>query len=94
MTQHDTAVKLTDLILRDPANILTYVKQAYAIGFDLGRDRSNQPMPVIQLSLDGHLIEIHDSINQAAESLDITDAAIGRAAHGKLQKAGGYKWRF
>jgi hypothetical protein len=93
MTQHDTSLKLTRLIQLDPDNTLTYVKWAFAVGYDLGRDRNNPSKPVLQLSLDGEFIEVHDSMGQAAEITDVWISSISRAANGKLSQAGGYKWR-
>lgn len=50
--------------------------------------------PVKQLSKDGGLIKIWESIKEAGEELHICTGDISRAASNKRHTAGGYKWQF
>lgn len=50
--------------------------------------------PVKQLSKDGGLIRIWESIKEAAKELNICSGDISRAANNKRYTAGGYKWQF
>lgn len=49
---------------------------------------------VNQLSRDGKLLNIWSSIKEAGKALNICSGDISRAAAGKRQTAGGYKWRY
>ena len=94
MTQHDTSVKLSKMICNDPAKLLVYVKMAFAAGYDKGRNLNNESEPVIQLTMNGQYIDVFNSMSQADNELDISNASIGEAAKGRRKQAGGYKWRF
>lgn len=93
MTQHRTVLWLISLINIGHYTTHDALKIAYAAGFDRGRDRNNEAIPVLQLSLDGDYIEVHDSMTQAAEVVDLSITSISKAAHGKFRTSGGYKWR-
>lgn len=50
--------------------------------------------PVLQYELTGDFIKEHQSINGAARCLNICAGHISRACNGKLNKTGGFIWKF
>ena len=51
-------------------------------------------MPVWQISLEGDLVGVYDSINEASRATGIVANSISRAAKGLQNQAGGYRWMF
>lgn len=47
-----------------------------------------------QYSLNGILIKIHNSINEAASSVNLTRHSINKVCTGKNKTAGGFKWEY
>jgi len=95
MTQHDTAQKLANMIMLNPSydNILNLLKLSYGSGFDRGRSSRSFSIPVLQLTMHGGIVAHHDSMGEAADSLNMATSSIWRAVNGKWRHAGGYKWR-
>jgi hypothetical protein len=54
----------------------------------------NTKRKLTQLTLDGKVIKIHNSIKSAADSLGISPASIHEVLTGRNTKAGGYKWEY
>ena len=50
--------------------------------------------PILQLDEQGNVIAKYNSLNEAAEKLNINATSISKALHGVFNKAGGYKWKF
>ena len=50
--------------------------------------------PILQLDEQGNIIARYNSLNEAAEKLNINATSISKALHGVFNKAGGYKWKF
>ena len=53
-----------------------------------------QYKPVIQLSLNGEIIQIFTSLQEAQEKTNIWYTHIGQVCNGKRLTAGGFKWKF
>lgn len=57
-----------------------------------GMNNPKKSKPVIQLSVEGKLINEFPSINEAVRQTGISERGIGRCCMGKAQTSGGYKW--
>lgn len=91
-------LELLDLKLIDsqhPAEIMAYLNQVYASGYDFGRTdiRPKLKKPVDQFDLNGKKINEFDSIKAAQRSTGINKNTIRLVACGKRKTAGGYKWK-
>ena len=49
---------------------------------------------IIQLTLDGEIIKIWNSLSEASEVLGITISNISLTCNGKRKSSGGYKWKY
>lgn len=58
----------------------------------LSNAHSHQKKSVIQMSLNGEIIKIWDSISEAKK--EIKNSHIGECCSGKIKTAGGYKWKY
>lgn len=73
----------------------------YAAGYDEGRKVRSNKRAVIQLKLDGTVVEIFESAAEAARRTGIQHSDIARTASGKENEkgwkshtAGGFKWKY
>ena len=84
-----------DLI--DPENydtIAPFFDQAYSAGHDEGRTFREHRRPVVQLSLDGKKIAVHESIMIAARKMGTGHGDLIKVCQGKRLTAKGYKWEY
>jgi hypothetical protein len=106
MQQDDTAEKAYDEMsrkdlfqrMRSQADIglaKTILKEVYAIGFDEGRKQgASHGKPVAQYDMNGKFIKIFGNISIAARAVNRNKAAVQKAANGKSEYSGGYKWKY
>jgi hypothetical protein len=74
--------------------ITFYINMAYAIGYDEGRKQKTHQRKVAQYSMNGYFIKIFGSVTLAANSVGKDKSALSKAARGKLEHCGGYKWKY
>ena len=58
---------------------------------DIPRDKRYK-RPVAQLTLDGNIIKVYESISEAAKSLNVDASAISNCVRGKSKTSCGYRW--
>jgi len=66
---------------------------AEAINQSMKRRRSRRGIPIAQYSLDGQLIRIWNSTNEAADYMEISKTAISLCVSGKSKTSHGYIWK-
>ena len=49
---------------------------------------------MVQLTLDGTVIKIFNSLNEAGRELNISSQNIGKVCKNERNSAGGYKWKY
>jgi hypothetical protein len=74
--------------------IAPFFDQAYAAGHIEGGLQYHKRRPVVQLSVCGKKLAVFESCMIAARKLDTTKDLISKAALGKIETTGGYKWRY
>ena len=70
-----------------------YLEQAYAAGYDIGRNNNPLRKRVAQFTKDGNLVKIHDSVTMASREMSVTHKAISRAAR-ESTNSKGFKWKY
>ena len=75
-------------------DILDFIFQAYAVGFDEGRLQGAHEKPVIQYDRWDYKLGDFDSATLAARAVGVTKGSISKAALGKTKTCKGYKWRY
>ncbi len=58
------------------------------------RPQQSQLMPVAKLSLDGEVIEVFDSIQDAVRATGLLATGICACCRGKKKKCGGFRWEY
>lgn len=71
-----------------------YFNLLCAIGFDEGRKQAAHRKQVAQFTMDDKFLKIYSSITEAANAVDRGKTAILKAAQGKTEYCGGYKWKY
>lgn len=68
----------------------------YMAGFEEGvkSGHTTTSIPVQQFTLWGGFVEEYESIKEAHEFTGINKNLISRCVNGKLEEAGGYKWKY
>jgi group I intron endonuclease len=66
----------------------------YVWKFKDGIIKGKNHRKVIQMDLNGTIMKTHDSICEAARSVNVDHTSIRYVAQGKGQTAGGYKWKY
>ncbi len=102
MTPQKAAAQLTDQIIKEfyLSTTLCYdfinsrIHMAISIGYDLGRTTSRKTKPVIQMNLQGKIINAYMTIRLAAGATDVGVTDISKVCMGKRKTAGGYKWKY
>jgi len=74
--------------------IYNRIMQAYSIGYNSGCTKGTAKKKVIQLTKDGKVLKEWESMAQVEKSLRIHNASICKCCKGKLQTAGGFKWKY
>ena len=69
-----------------------YLQWAFAVGFDEGRQQPSKRIPIAQIK-DGKVIQIFDSISDAARSLNGDKSWIAKAVRGEVPDAYNFKWK-
>lgn len=101
MTQHDTAYRVTSELISKKVIPLEardmffdLFCQVYAAGHDDGRLQLKGRRPIVQLSMDGSKVQVHQSLSIASRKIGIGKQTISKAALGECKSAGGYKWKY
>ncbi len=68
--------------------------QLYAIGYDEGRLQYRKRRQVVQYTMQGQQVAVHDSAVIAARAVDRTKHSISMAALGKTNSSAGFKWEY
>ena len=99
MKQQEVTERIMRVLIKndlvDPENydaIFPFIQQAYGAGYDQGRTFREHRRAVVQLSLDGKKLEVHESLVIAAKKCRTGRCDIGKVCRGKRKSAGGYKW--
>ncbi len=61
-------------------------------GLDVGR--VNKRKEIVQLSLDGDFIKVHNSVTKASLEVGSTTSSISKVCKNKQKTAGGYRWMY
>ena len=97
--------KTSKLIIRDlvknnlvsPENaddVFPFIQQAYGAGYDLGKKLRVTGKEIVQLSLDGKKIEVHETALSAARKVGSHPDNIRQAARGVQHTCKGFKWKY
>lgn len=57
-------------------------------------ERSKRAKPMLQMTSSGEIIKTWDSVNEASQSLSISQGNLSSAARGERNTCGGYKWKY
>lgn len=101
MNQDKAAEKAAEVALQNKMvaqiyywQLVELFKQVYAIGVDEGRLQYTKRKRVIQFTLWGERVEVHDSASIAGRKIGLSKHSISKAATGKTKSAGGFYWRY
>lgn len=83
-----------DLTVEQVEKARVLLMRLYAIGFDEGRLQGAHNKKVDQLDMKGNYIQTFESISVAARSIDRNKSAVAKAAQGKIEYSGGFKWKY
>lgn len=96
-------VPLIEMAERFNLNYSTLSKRINRAGMSLedalnpGRiitDNHKHMKKIIQMSKDGKVIKIHESVNHAASELKVDSSSLARAARGEYEFSKGYRWKY
>ena len=101
MNQNKTAeLIIADLVksgLVSPENadaVFPYIQQAYGVGYDMGRSMHTLKKPIVQLSIYGHKLKVHESVSIASNKVGVSRSSICQVTSGIRKTAGGFKWKY
>lgn len=72
----------------------SYLRAAYAAGYDEGKMQYTKRRPVCQFTLWGGFVREYESASIAGRAVGVTKHSISKAALGKIETAAGFKWRY
>lgn len=77
-------------------DVYNKLMQVYAVGHTAGRQLRSFTRPVAQFSLNGDLLEIFDSVQDAVRATGLNKSNIANCARGRkgCLTCGGYKWKY
>ena len=58
------------------------------------RKKPERKKPVVQMTLDGHVIAVFDSATDAAHAIGVISSCIKHCCQGKTKTSYGYKWKY
>lgn len=101
MKQEDVAGKilaeLKSLEIVNDSNdwiVYNFLKQAYAAGFDRGRQQNSKRKPIARLDDEGNILQVYESQKAAAHDMKLDVSTIRRALTGVFLHAGGFRWGY
>ena len=70
------------------------VGQVYGVGYDMGRSMHTLKKPIVQLSIYGHKLKVHESVSIASNKVGVSRSSICQVTSGIRKTAGGFKWKY